>query len=376
MSVRRLFLRPGDALDATPSAVVEDAPPDRALRAATDPAPQDLTLVLARPDRAALAGARAAAAHGAGVVACWTGAEPGSGSPEARIASAGARRAARAAAGCGVDVAARGRLAHVALPADDAQAVAAVARLRDLGLGLVVVLAGPWGAPFVPLLEQRRAVLVDGSDAARRACRAAMARHAIDVRPLPGTTGPVSRALLRGGWGGRACVDRRDGEVGQALPLLVSGLLIVLLVVGALGGVAAAMGSREDRQRTVDLAALAAADRMRADWPDRAGVPARLSPDAYRRRAVAAAAATAQRNGLDDVRVDFPDGAGAATDGGPLVVRVRAGGRTLVHGVSFDRSVSATAELSPPAPTLDEAAAGAEYDGALAHRDGKPNRTF
>jgi soluble lytic murein transglycosylase-like protein len=139
-----------------------------------------------------------------------------------------------------------------------------------------------------------------------------------------------------------------------------------------LGGVAAAMGGREDRQRAVDVAALAAADRMRVDWPRRAGSPAGLSLDAYRDRAEAAARRAARANGLEAVAVSFPDPEEDAA--GPLAVRVEAPGSVRVAGVALGTDVRATAELSPPALPMDDTPTGDEYRGPLEVRDGKPMR--
>lgn len=337
-----------------------------------------LAVVLAPPDRALLAGAAVAAARstrggGAPVLAVWeprSSREPGDGP-----ASTGrARRAAVLAETCGVTAQAVGRTVRVDLPADDVQAVAAAERLETAGgLGpVVLVVAGPWGAPFLAPIERAGIVHADGGPAALEACGRTLARHGVEVVRVPDATGPVARALLRAGWVGRSQVaERVRDDRGQSLLFVLGALLLAIVLAGALGAVASAMGGREERQRAVDLAALAAADRMRADWPARAGSPATIGIDRYRDRATAAARRAARSNGIDAVAVTFPDP--AKDEAGPLTVRVTASGSSQVAGVELGSPVEATAELSPPALPVD-VATGDEYDGPLAMRQGKPMR--
>ena len=87
-------------------------------------------------------------------------------------------------------------------------------------------------------------------------------------------------------------------------------------------------------------------------------------------RARAVAERTAASNGLDGVRVDFPD-RGAMGDP-PLRVRVRGGEPRRVAGVAFAADVAATAEMAPAAPPTD--LTGDAYDGPLATRLGKTMR--
>ncbi|MEV4420356.1 transglycosylase SLT domain-containing protein, partial [Patulibacter sp. NPDC049589] len=293
-----------------------------------------------------------------------------------------------------------GRTVRVELPSDDVEAVAAAERLESApGLGpVVLVVAGPWGPPFLGPIERAGLVHADGGPAALEACGRTLARHDVDVVPVPRATGPVARALLRAGWVGRSqlagrgreeegrsqsdarergdlgwssLTGRGGPEDGQSLVLVLGVLLVALVLAGVLGAVASAMGGREERQRAVDVAALAAADRMRADWPARAGLPSTLGIDRYRDRAVAAARKAAAANGVADVAVTFPDP--EADEAGPLTVRVRATATARVAGVALSAGAEATAELSPPALPV-EAATGDEYRGALARRDGKPMR--
>ncbi|MCK9247883.1 MAG: transglycosylase SLT domain-containing protein [Solirubrobacteraceae bacterium] len=370
------------------SAAVPDAA-DEPSASHPDPGAAGLSVVLAPADRAELAGASVVAWRGpAGrravpILAVWSTipARPG-GSATAR-----ARRIAARIDGEGLDARASGRIVRVTLPADDGQAAAAVWRLRQAEHGPVtLVLAGPWGPEMLPLLESSGTVHAAGSDAAIAACRVTLARHRVRVLPVPRPTGPVARSLLRAGWTGRSqvrrtapCTDRPvaadppPGERGQALMLVITGLLIAIVVAGVLGAAAAAMGSREDDQRAVDMAALAAADRMRVDWPDRAGVPATLSLERFRQRARDAARRAAARNGIDGrLEITFPEG--APDDAGPLTVRVSAPAPAEVAGVRLGPGVSATAQLSPPAAASPGDLTGNEYRGPLARRDGKPMR--
>jgi hypothetical protein len=346
--------------------------------------PATAAIVLAPSDRAVLSGAAVAASlprrpRAVPVLASWDPRATGTADGEASSTVA-ARRGCAAAEACGVTAHAVGRTVRVTLPADDVEAVAALQRLEAApGLApVVLVVSGAWGPPFLGLIERAGLVYADGPPATVAACEQTLARHGVAVAPVPRPTGPVARALLRAGWLGRAAVAGRPaggardaGEGGQALMVVLLGLTVALMLAVVLGGVASAMGGREDRQRAIDVAALAAADRMRTDWPRRAGAPAGLSLDAYRGRAVAAARRAARANGLDAVAVSFPDPEEDAA--GPLAVRVEAEGRVRVAGVALGTTVRATAELSPPALPVD-APTGDEYRGPLAVRDGKPMR--
>jgi len=379
-ALRTLLLRPGPPADAASVSVdrqVPEPPADVPPEPSTDA--DRLAVVLAPSDRALLAGAAVAAGgprrSGVPVLALW---DPGEDRPagDAGTSTSAARRAAVRAAACGVDAVAVGRTVRVALPADDVQAVACTERLAvTAGVGRVVlVVAGPWGAPFLAPIERTGLVHADGSPAALEACGRTLARHGVRVVPVPDTTGPVARALLRAGWVGRSQVRARAREdTGQSLVMVLGALLVAIVLAGVLGAVASAMGGREERQRAVDLAALAAAERMRADWPARASSPPTIGIDRYRDRAGDAARRAAAANGLDDVAVDFPDPAADAHAAGPLTVRVRAAGRSTVAGVELGTGAEATAELSPPAlPTA--VTSGDEYAGPLARRQGKPMR--
>ncbi|WP_051471757.1 lytic transglycosylase domain-containing protein [Patulibacter minatonensis] len=362
--------------DAVAGGVVRDALEDDAFPV-VEHAAEGLAVVLAPADRALLAGAAVAAERvqrgGAPTLALWDPRRTWD-AGESATSTGRSRRAALAAEACGVRAVAVGRTVRVVLPDDDVEAVAAAERLELVdGVGpVVLVIAGPWGAPFLGPIERAGRVHADGGPAALRACSATLARHGVDVVPVPTATGPVARSLLRAGWVGRSQLSGRGGnDSGQSLPFVLGALLVAIVLAGVLGAVASAMSGREERQRAVDVAALAAADRMRADWPARASLPATMGIDRYRDRAADAARRAARANGIDDVDVDFPDP--EADDAGPLTVRVRSAGRAHVAGVPLGTGAEATAELSPPA--LPEAATtGDEYRGPLAKRDGKPMR--
>lgn len=180
-------------------------------------------------------------------------------------------------------------------------------------------------------------------------------------------------------------MTRARDETGQALLLVLGGLLALVALAIAAGALARGFGDRADGQRAVDLAALAAgrlmADRYaevpvpigdghgaRGDGPE----PGGLDRAAYLAAARSAAVATARRNGVEDVTVDFP---GSDRTEIPLQIRVRAAREGAADGEP-GAAVTATAEAVPPAATVfpGGAAGAGEYQGPLEHRDGKPMR--
>ena len=166
---------------------------------------------------------------------------------------------------------------------------------------------------------------------------------------------------------------------GQALLLLVAVLLAV--VVGALvvGSVARGLAARDSHGSAADLAALAGARAMRDVYPRLFEPPrfeGRLNPNhleraAYLALGVAAAEATARRNGVREVHVSFPHADAIA----PVRIRVAVDDPVVVRGAgSVAAPVAAEAELSPPGDALAPAAGEGQYDGRLAYRQGKPMR--
>lgn len=367
---------------------------DRTSGRARPGAADAVQVVLAAPAVAQVAGAAVVAAQrGRGtrvpVIALWvpdegeasTLGDDGTSGGEAPVpwATRRARRAAEDVRRTGVAAVATGSAVRVRLPADEVQAVAAVERVATSGdRGPVVcVIARPWGAALLRTIERRAAVWAAGSAAAVDACRTTLRRHGVEVVAAPRPTGAIAALLLRAGWTARTLVrpvpaaDR--GDAGQALLLMLLGVTIAILLAGALGAVAMAMNDREDQQRAVDVAALAAAAQLRAGASYDAGttVPGRATT---RARAIATARTTARENGVPAVEVDFPAGdGGGRTVPAPQRVRVRAAHRPTVAGAVLPGEVAAIAEVA--APTYDEAVAtGDEYAGPLATRQGKPMR--
>lgn len=326
--------------------------------------------------------------------------------PSVPWATRRARRAAVDVRRAGVEALATGNTVRVTLPDDEAQAVAAFERLTaspDHG-PVVCVVARPWGGGWLRLIEAAGTVHVAGPASSVEASRAMLRRHDVHVVATPRPTGAVAAMLLRSGWSGRPLIrvpsdvgadgvgDGRgrtgaDGrpepdeeaqlrgreigdDAGQALLLVLLGVTIAIVLAGILGAVAMAMSGREDQQRAVDVAALAAAAHLRAG-ASYGGRPSsgghRTTARQRRARAVATARSTARENGVAFVEVDFPDG------DAPQRVRVRTVHRPTVAGVVLASEVAATAEVA--APSYAEAVAtGDEYAGPLAIRQGKPMR--
>ena len=147
------------------------------------------------------------------------------------------------------------------------------------------------------------------------------------------------------------------GQRGQALLLVLAALLATLVGVLVLGGAAAGIGARGDRQRAADLAALSAARALRAAYPRVFAPPTEarhLERAEYLALGAGAARDTASRNGVGGVDVTFPGGGLA-----PVRVLVVAG------------DMRAEAELLPPGSPAGASDPGAgEYTGPLAMRQG------
>lgn len=184
--------------------------------------------------------------------------------------------------------------------------------------------------------------------------------------------------------GGRAVGGRlHGGERGQALLLVLGALLAVLAGAVMLGLFAEGVGAQSREQSAADLAALAGARAMRADY-QRLFVPPRIDGHAnpqhleragYLAAATGAATAVARVNGARRVLVSFPDALALA----PVRIRVtvtdpvtvRAGGRRAQAAV---RAV-AEAELVPPTGvSVGPDPSPGDYGGPFAYRQGKPMR--
>lgn len=161
------------------------------------------------------------------------------------------------------------------------------------------------------------------------------------------------------------------GESGQATLLLVWVLVAVAAAALLLGGVARGIGAGNDRQRAADLAALSAARAMHARFARLFGGGAPMDVASYKAAAERAARTTARRNGMQHVRVTFPDGDSFA----PVRVRVVVTDAIAVGEEEVPHRATADAELAPPADVAFADGAGAgEYSGPLATRQGKRMR--
>lgn len=164
---------------------------------------------------------------------------------------------------------------------------------------------------------------------------------------------------------------RARDESGQATLLLVWILVAVAAAALLLGGVARGIGAGNDRQRAADLAALSAARAMHARFGGLFGGGAPVDVASYKAAAVRAARTTARRNGMERVRVTFPDGDSFA----PVRVRVVVADAIAVGADEVPHRATADAELAPPADVAFADGAGAgEYSGPLATRQGKRMR--
>ncbi len=180
---------------------------------------------------------------------------------------------------------------------------------------------------------------------------------------------------------------RRSPEIvapgceGQALPLAIGGIAVVLVLAVALAAIAGALTGKGRAQRAADLSALSAARSMRDDLPRLlsprmlpGGIPnpAHLSKARYLARARAAAREAALANGAK-IRLSFPDRLSFA----PL--RARAVLETEVEGGGRHSrtEVSAVAEAVAPYSSAGAApamASGGGYSGPLVYRQGEGMR--
>ena len=166
-------------------------------------------------------------------------------------------------------------------------------------------------------------------------------------------------------------------ESGQAVILLVGGMLAALALALVLGGIARGIGVRSEAQRAADLAALAGARAMLDAYPrlfTAPGNPGHLEKHAYLDLGRQAALDVAARNGASAsaAAVEFPDEDTVA----PVRIRVRVRETVEVtrdgERASTPVEAVAEAELSPQAGGTF--ASGGGYDGPLAYRQGRPMR--
>jgi Transglycosylase SLT domain/D-alanyl-D-alanine carboxypeptidase len=178
------------------------------------------------------------------------------------------------------------------------------------------------------------------------------------------------------------CPSRRPGSDGQSLVLVVAGLCGLLIGALVLAAVARGIGVRSDAQRAADLGALAGARAMLAAYPrlfEPAVVEGRPNPNhlekaTYLELGRAAAVRVVRVNGVADASVAFPD----ADELAPVRIRVDVRRRVEVERASrraaTELAASAEAELSPVSQDVGPGAAGGDYGGPLATRQGKRMR--
>ncbi|MGZ8666823.1 MAG: transglycosylase SLT domain-containing protein [Solirubrobacterales bacterium] len=169
---------------------------------------------------------------------------------------------------------------------------------------------------------------------------------------------------------------------GQALPLAIGGIAAVLAVTMALVAIAGALTGKARAQRAADLSAVSAARSMRDDLPRLlsprtlpGGIPnpAHLSKRRYLARARAAARQAARANGVQHLRLSFPDRISFA----PLRARAVVPAVVARGGGGSRTEASAVAEATAPpgagagGPAM---ASGGGYSGPLAYRQGEGMR--
>ena len=180
-------------------------------------------------------------------------------------------------------------------------------------------------------------------------------------------------------------------ESGQALPLMLGVVAVLLAGMLILAAFGQAIGGRSAAQRAADLSAMSAARSMQRDYPrlflppvlpNGAPNPRHMPLPVYLARARRAAAVGARRNGA---RVGLGDVSFPGLSFAPTRVRVRIRDSVTVNvdgpGSRRRRRVAvkarAAAELSTPADAVlgfPARGSGGGYDGPLAYRMGKPMR--
>jgi transglycosylase-like protein with SLT domain/D-alanyl-D-alanine carboxypeptidase-like protein/putative Flp pilus-assembly TadE/G-like protein len=176
----------------------------------------------------------------------------------------------------------------------------------------------------------------------------------------------------------------RARESGQALPLALGGVFVLLAGALALVAIAGAVTGKGRAQRAADLSAISAARSMRDDLP-RLLAPPTLpgglpNPDhiekvGYLARARAAAFGVGRANGVAprSLRVTFPDRDSFA----PVRVEAVVVARLDIGGGRVETEASAIAEAASSASTAEEMpspATGGGYGGPLAYRQGEGMR--
>jgi hypothetical protein len=350
----------------------------------------------------ALGGARGASASAAALAALTAAAGRPSllvrlgttARPPGLLASAEARDLERSlgALGLPAPAAARGRTCELEVPGGNegvGQAGAAAAHLPP-GSVCVVDAAPPLFRDAVedPRLAATAAVLqAELPDQRSLAALVSgdLIRRGLIVRVLAARAAWAPLAALAGASPDRRLArlaDRLSDRSGQALPLALGAVAVLLIAVAGLVAVAGALSGKGRVQRAADLAALAAARSLRDDLdrllaparlPDGRANPRHLGKAAYLRRARGMARSTAVANGVGPqrLRVSFPDAESFA----PL--RARALVLGSLRGTSTEVRASAVAEAVPEAGAPAAAPAygsGGGYSGPLAYRQGEGMR--
>ena len=186
--------------------------------------------------------------------------------------------------------------------------------------------------------------------------------------------------------GGGLTERRLATESGQALPLVLGGILALVACTLALAAIGGAVTGKARVQRAADLAALSAAREMRDQFdrlfvaarrPDGSLDPEHLAKREYLDRAEAAAVQAARRNGVEPRRlaIEFPDRASFA----PLRVRAEISAELDAGAQRLPLSAHAEAEAVPAsaAPVAGggpAVASGGGYSGPLVYRQGEGMR--
>ncbi|HEY8002227.1 MAG TPA: transglycosylase SLT domain-containing protein [Solirubrobacterales bacterium] len=267
------------------------------------------------------------------------------------------------------ELAVEGVLLRAELPRQRSLAALAVNELRGAGIRARIASRAPGR------VAARRALagIDPGGEASRRAAR--LARGLLGCSPAPRPAG--------------AGAIRQAAEAGQALPLVLGGVLALFLATLLLAAFGGAVTGKSRTQRAADLAALSAARSMRDDF-DRLFVPAtrsdgspnpgHLAKREYLERAAAAGAEAARRNGVGAgrLRIEFPDASSFA----PLRARAEVAAELDAPPGLPNLPVAAHAEAEavptrPPAGATGgtpELAAGGGYSGPLEYRQGEGMR--
>ena len=328
------------------------------------------------------------------------------------LASQAARELEARMREAGFDCAARGRLAWLRVPAEPgwpealAEAMRVAGRIRaavvcvpaellceardHLDAAAVLLraeLPSQRSLAALAAIELREAglrVRVAGRGLGRVASRRALA--GIDPG---GDASSLCGRLARGLLGRRRPAPRASprlaAEAGQALPLVLGGVVALVFATLALAAFGGAVTGKSRAQRAADLAALSAARSMRDDFdrlfvparrPDGSANPAHLDKPEYLERALAAAAEAAERNAVGEgrLRIEFPDRHSFA----PLLVRAEIAAELDTPGALPHLPVAAhaVAEAVPASAATGEGAtaSGGGYSGPLIYRQGEGMR--